>query len=49
LAWLDTSYRYHYGWNGALWIDYPCGMGQVPPYCFNGVYYSASHWADNKP
>ncbi len=50
LRWTDTSGFIHYGWNINEWyIDYPCGQGQNPPNCFNGLYYGSNHWSDNKP
>lgn len=37
-------------WGGQWkWIDYPCGQGNFPPYCLNGVHYSNIHWAANHP
>lgn len=49
LAWYDTTMSLR-NWGTAYnWIDYPCGLGQNPPYCLNGVYNSSSQWADNKP
>lgn len=50
LRWTDTVGGIHYGWNVNEWyIDYPCGQGQNPPNCFNGVYVNSNHWSDNKP
>lgn len=48
LAWQDTSYAYHYGWNTAdYWIDNGC---YNPPSsnCLNGIFYGSSNWSDNK-
>jgi len=41
-AWAD--------WNASTyWIDYPCGLGQNPPNCFNGQYIGGTTWSSNKP
>lgn len=50
LTWTDVSGVPHTGWNMNEWyIDYPCDGTNVPPGCLNGVYYSPSYWATNKP
>lgn len=47
LTWTDTSNAGHTGWNTSqYWIDNPCGSA---PNCLNGVFYSSSHFANNKP
>ena len=48
LAWQDTGYGWHGGWNTAdSSLSFPCGDGQSNPYCLNGTYFGASEWADN--
>jgi hypothetical protein len=50
LEWQDSNYATHVGWNtSSYWNDAPCGQGYTVPNCMNGVFYSSSHWADNKP
>lgn len=50
LTWTDMSGIPHTGWNMNEWyIDYPCDGTNVPPNCLNGIYYSPSYWATNKP
>jgi hypothetical protein len=37
-------------WSGQWkWIDYPCGQGNFPPYCLNGLHQSDIWWQANHP
>jgi len=50
LYWIDSSGAYHSGWPAHAWYDRPCGLsGYTNPTCFNSVWYSANHYASNKP
>jgi hypothetical protein len=52
LAYQDTSYNYHYGWDTSeYWIDAACGFGQSPPNCFTGSFPGGSNinWSASKP
>jgi hypothetical protein len=42
---------WNYNWNTSqYWIDNPCGQqGYSSPNCFNGLFYSPSHYANSKP
>jgi hypothetical protein len=48
LRWQNTGFAWQTGWTGHWMVQYPCGQYPVGQ-CSNGVYNSASHWADNKP
>ena len=51
LRWEDSSLTWHGAWPSTsnLWIDRGCGSTWKAPDCLNGIYYSTSYWADNKP
>jgi len=53
LAWQDTSYTFHYGWDtNQYWIDWPCYPYTLlaPPNCIGGGFVngSSSYWHASK-
>lgn len=51
LRWQNTSNQWILGWTAIRdgFVNQPCGAGWNPPNCYHGVWYSTTHWADNKP
>ncbi len=51
LAWQDSGYSYHYGWDtGQWWVDHLCwpfGSG-TSPYCMVGVFSGSNSWTTAK-